>query len=455
MLRRARLTAAIAAGVLFLVGLPPGMAMAGDTPFQTKKPPQLVALADGVEIMAILTAGDVIGHGSRAYQMSGIPDGLGLYRSGPEAVEVWMNHELDGDPANARVSHLTLNNDGAVIDAEYVIDGREKFKDFCSSTLEVINGTPWYFTGEEDNGSIHGGTSIAINAETGDWVETRHFGLMLHENVVPVQGLAEAVVFLAEDGRHNHNQIYVYVANSFTGAIAGRGQLTTWVPTEKTDGAPSNDDIVAGETLRGELVPISQRDNDTVTHLNAAAETLGAFNFVRVEDAVADPNHPGVVYFADTGAARSESYKGRIFKLRFDVADPTKATLSVVLDGDAGDDMFNPDNLGITSRTLMIQEDRNYAHSGYARVLAYDLSAGTLTPVARTDPKPIAIERDGGPGAWESSGVVDASALFGPGWWLLDVQDDEYFVSVPGPNLRVDSAEGEGGQLLAMFVPGT
>jgi hypothetical protein len=96
-----------------------------------------------------------------------------------------------------------------------------------------------------------------------------------------------------------------------------------------------------------------------------------------------------------------------------------------------------------------------HARSGYNGVLSYDLLNGTLTPLARTDPRPIAIERDGGPGAWESSGVVDASTLFGEGWWLLDVQDDEYFVSYPGPSLRVDSAEGEGGQLLAMFVPGS
>jgi secreted PhoX family phosphatase len=455
MQRRARLSAAIAACVLLMVGLLPGTSVAQETPFVTSKPAQLIALAEEVVITPILSAGDVIGQGARAYQMSGIPDGLGLYRSGPDTVEVWMNHELDGDPSNARVSHLTLNNAGEVIDAEYVIDGREKFKDFCSSTLEIIGGTHWYFTGEEANDSIHGGTSIAINAETGDWVETRHFGLMLHENVVPVQSLSEAVVFLAEDGRHNHNQIYVYIAGTFKGAIAGRGQLMTWVPTGKTDGAPSNDDLSAGQSLRGELVPISQRDNDTVTNLNAAAEAAGALNFVRIEDATSDPTHPGVVYFAETGAARSESYKGRIFKLRFDPEDPTKARLSVVLDADEGADMFNPDNLGISARTLMIQEDRNYARSGYNRVLSYDPLNGTLTPLARTDPRPIAIERDGGPGAWESSGVVDASTLFGEGWWLLDVQDDEYFVSYPGPSLRVDSAEGEGGQLLAMFVPGS
>jgi hypothetical protein len=178
-------------------------------------------------------------------------------------------------------------------------------------------------------------------------------------------------------------------------------------------------------------------------------------NFVRIEDAVADPNHPGVLYFADTGAARSETYKGRIYELRFDVADPTRATLSVLLDADAGDDMFNPDNLAVSRRALVIQEDRNYQHSGYDRVLVYDFGDGTLTAVARTDPTPIAIERAGGPGAWESSGVIDASALFGRGWWLLDVEAHQTSIGQPGRSLRVDSAQGERGQLLMVFIPGT
>jgi hypothetical protein len=103
----------------------------------------------------------------------------------------------------------------------------------------------------------------------------------------------------------------------------------------------------------------------------------------------------------------------------------------------------------------VIQEDRNYAHSGYNRVLVYRFADRSLESVARTDPRPIAIARAGGPGAWESSGVVDAGDLFGPGWWLLDVQAGDVHVSVPGPSLEPDSAEGEGGQLLKVFIPNT
>jgi hypothetical protein len=157
-------------------------------------------------VIPILSARDVIGAGSDAYQMSGIPDGLGAYRSGPGSIELFMNHELEGpdegDVAFSRISHVTLNDDGEVVDAEYVIDGNEGYVAFCSSTLELIAGTPWYFTGEETkfgkNGD--GGVAIAMNAETGDYVETPHFGLLWHENVVPVRGLEQAAFFQSEDG---------------------------------------------------------------------------------------------------------------------------------------------------------------------------------------------------------------------------------------------------------------
>lgn len=428
---------------------------ATEPPFTTDRPKQLVKTEPGVVIQPILSAGDVVGTGKHAYQMTGVPDGLGAYRSGPDTIEVFMNHELDGDPANARISHITLNNSGEVLAASYVVDGSEGFHDFCSGTLEIIDGVPWYFTGEEENTARFGGTSIALNANTGKLIQTPQFGLLAHENVVPIQGMAEAAVFTSEDGAHEHAQIYVYTARTFAAAIHGKGTLRTWVPTGPTDGAPSPNDIAGGQTLAGRLVAISQEENGSVSKLNRAAEGRGAMNFVRIEDAVADPKHPGVLYFADTGAARSETYKGRIYELRFDVSDPTRATLSVLLDADAGDDMFNPDNLAVSRRSLVIQEDRNYRHSGYDRVLVYDFDRGTLTSVARTDPTPIAIERAGGPGAWESSGVIDASALFGRGWWLLDVEAHETSIVQPGRSLRVDSAEGERGQLLMVFIPGT
>jgi hypothetical protein len=457
MTRRLVVFAALVGLVVSVV--PP--AGAGTDGFLTSRRPQLVATAPGVDVIPILSTRDVIGAGSDAYQMSGIPDGLGAYRSGPGSIELFMNHELEGpeegDVAFSRISHVTLNDDGEVVDAEYVIDGNEGYVDLCSSTLEVIGGTPWYFTGEETkfgkNGD--GGVSIAMNAETGSYVETPHFGLLWHENVVPIRGLSDAALFQAEDGNAGLAQAYVYTAESFADAIDGIGRLRAFVPTEPTDRNPSPDDIDPGDVLRGKLKVIPQRFNTGTKALDEAAQSLDAFDFVRIEDAVADPNHPGVVYFADTGAANSQTFKGRVYKLRLDPDDPARARLSVVLDGDAGDDMFNPDGLGISDEALVVQEDRNYARSGYNRVLVYDLSDGSLTPVARTDPTPIAMKRDGGPGAWESSGVLDASELFGEGWWLIDTQADDTKVLQPGPSLEVDSAEGPGGQLQRIYIPGT
>jgi len=426
--------------------------------FLTSKKPQLVALAGGVEIIPIITASDVIGGSISGYQMSGIPDGIGAYRSSNSTVEVFVNHELgfgDDDPSQARVSHLTLDDDGNVLAATYAIDGHENFEQFCSSTLATLGGTPWYFTGEETSSSLRGGSSMAMNALSGRWVETPQFGHFLHENVVPLKGLSRASFFLSEDGQAGNSHLWMYTSTSFHRAIRGHGSLRVWVPTDATDRNPSADDIAKGESLDGHLVRIRGSLHMNHKELAAAANEAGAFDFVRIEDATADPSNPGRVYFSDTGAARKQVFKGRIYQLDVDPSDPTKATLSVLLDADAGDDMFNPDNLGISDSSLVIQEDRNYAHSGYNRVLVYSFGDESLTAVARTDPRPIAIHRAGGPGAWESSGVVDASTFYGAGWWLLDVQAGDVSVPVPGPSLQPNSAEGEGGQLLLMYVPGT
>jgi hypothetical protein len=450
-LRQGRLLPMLAALWVIGVQLP---ASAQHAPTITSQRPQLVALATGVVIQPLLTAGDVVG----GYQMSGVPDGLGAFRSSASTIELYMNHELafaDDDPSNARISHLTLDDSGAVVSAEYVVDGSEGFEEFCSATLATVGRTPWFFTGEEAPRSAREGSSIALNTATGQYVETPWFGHMYHENVVPVEGLDRSLVVVAEDGQAGRSQLYMYTSSTLRGAIHGTGSLRAWVPTGHMDANPSPDDIAAGQTLSGRFVRIPQRMNGSPKELEAASQAMGAFDFVRIEDAVADPSNPGVVYFADTGAARKETFRGRIYTLTIDPSRPMRADLQILLDGDASDDMFNPDNLAVSSKALVIQEDRNYAHSGYNRVLVYRFADGTLEAVARTDPRRIAIKRAGGPGAWESSGVIDASALFGAGWWLLDVQAGDVRVSVPGPSLEPDSAEGEGGQLLKVFIPNT
>jgi hypothetical protein len=421
----------------------------------TSARPMIVPLQPGVEITPLLNAGDRVGDD---FQYTGVPDGIGVYRSADDRLEVLTNHEMSylwGDPAFARVSHLTLDPTGAVLDGSYVVDGTEGYEYFCSSTLDLIDGHPWYFTGEEWIGTARGGISIAIDVLSGEVTETPQFGKMNHENVVPLHGLARAAMFLAEDSFRLRSQAYAYFAGSFADAIAGDGRFAVWVPDDRGDGDPSTDDIEKGDILSGRFVTIPHVERYTGLQLNAEAEALGSFNFVRIEDAANDPADPGVVYFADTGAKKSETKSGRLYRMSIDPAHPRRATLEVVLDGDAGDDIVNPDNLGISARALVIQEDRNDTASGFARIQVYDLASGTLAAVARLDPSEGAIERGGGPGVWESSGVVDVSDFFGPGTWLVNVQAHDTSILQQGIDLTVDSAKGERGQLALLTLPGT
>ena len=238
------------AALLALVAAQVGKAQSSGTSFDTSRPPQLVATANGVRINPILSAGDIVG----AYQMSGIPDGLGAYTkirsNGYETLQVLMNHELGGTAppgVGSRISKVSLDPESrGVLRASYLIDGTEGFSRFCSSTLARIAGGPMYFTGEESTGTGsltddpndgigRGGTSIALNAETGNYRQTRHFGLLPHENVVPVKGLSSATFLTTEDGDPAGNvaQLYAYMAPTFRGAISGdEGSLYVSKPTD-------------------------------------------------------------------------------------------------------------------------------------------------------------------------------------------------------------------------------
>ena len=450
---------AVTATVAFVWGMATVGAQAAGG-FITSKPPQLVATAPGVEIKPLLSAGDVVGN----YQTTGVMDGLGMYRSSKTTVEVVMNHELEGaDPTWARVSQLTLDNGGGVVSGKYLIDGTEGFEDFCSSTLAVIGGVPYYFTGEETL-TTGKGRALAINVSTGQRTVMPWFGHFEHENVVPMTALMGGgfMVMQTEDEEAGLSQIYAYTASSVGDALAGRGQLSVWVPEGSFDGDPSPNGIGKGQTMSGRFVPIAQSDNVDYASLEARAQALKAFDFVRPEDGTEAPGQTGAFYFSDTGTKNSEDYDGRIYKLQVNTKDRTKATLSVVLDS-ATDDLRNPDNLGSSTKCLVIQEDRNSDNrkanppghnnlGGYSRVGFYNFSTKSLNWVARVN-TPDRDAQQYGQGAWESSGVIDASKFFGRDWWLLDVEAHTQSAPQPGFDLSINSASGEDAQLMLVKIP--
>jgi hypothetical protein len=102
------------------------------------------------------------------------------------------------------------------------------------------------------------------------------------------------------------------------------------------------------------------------------------------------------------------------------------------------------------SHNSYAQEERDATN---ARIWHFDLRTESLRIVATVDQF---AEKTARYGAWESSGIVDASSVFGPGAYLVNVQAHSLFVATkPGDDLNNDGQpdwldKKEGGQLLLM-----
>jgi hypothetical protein len=212
------------------------------------------------------------------------------------------------------------------------------------------------------------------------------------------------------------------------------------------------------------------------------------FQFVRLEDVAYDrrAGMENVVYLADSGRGtagapqQGRSTNGRIWKMVLDKSDPTKVTsLTILVDGDTvpvkAPGMFHqPDNLESTLNGLLITEDPGSsqqfspgeADATTARLMHYRFSTGALTVPARVDqsadegPTDVDSAPAGRLGAWESSGVVDVSSVFGRDTFLINVQAHTLWVQKgpgfddvppPGPDYTF---KREGGQLLLIRIPG-
>ena len=57
-------------------------------------------------------------------------------------------------------------------------------------------------------------------------------------------------------------------------------------------------------------------------------------------------------------------------------------------------------------------------------------------------------------GAWESSGIVDASAFLGRGVFLVDIQAHGLFAETFGTDSAGNTIRTEAGQLLLIRIPG-
>ncbi len=212
------------------------------------------------------------------------------------------------------------------------------------------------------------------------------------------------------------------------------------------------------------------------------------FQFVRVEDIAYDkrPGMENVVYIVDSGRGTAgisqagRSTNGRVWKMVLDPNHPTEVTsLTVFVEGDdfpvkTLDEVHQPDNIESTATGLLLTEDpgssqqftaaqqvSDPANATTAR-LWYVPFSGTPQVVAKVNqsadgpvgPTDVDGRAAGNWGAWESTGIVDASAAFGPGAFLINIQAHTLWVEqAPGDDNNGDGQpdftyKREGGQLL-------
>jgi hypothetical protein len=227
---------------------------------------------------------------------------------------------------------------------------------------------------------------------------------------------------------------------------------------------------------------------------DAETGTNPAFQFLRIEDIAWDkrPGQSNVVYLVDSGrgsagaVANGKSTNGRVWKMVLDPEDPTVVQeLSILIEGDDNPvktlgEIHQPDNIESTMNGLLITEDpgssqqfvladQGLSNATTGRLMYYDFDSETVGAVLQVDQAADEGPTDedvsstpGSWGAWETSGIVDVSSIFGADTFLINVQAHTLYVDVDNTSAPDNLAPSgpdwqfkrEGGQLLLVKLPG-
>jgi hypothetical protein len=416
----------------------------------------------------------------------------------------------ESDQKNAELSELLLDRGSAtVLAGRLAIPSSANYQRFCSNFLAGKKHgfeRPLVLTNEEASdlvnrtgvawpagpGAEQAGVVVAYDPQTQHYRSIYSMGRMNHENAVALPGYHHPVVVTGDDTfTAPSSQLYLYSADSAGDLWNDHGALYAF----KSSDPDVNDygDLSGSKSVSGTFIPVPDAiARGDQTGLESWSNANGVFQFIRVEDIAYDRKSrrgERVVYFADTGEPRALPDpatgrlrrgpaltdgkptigpwpNGRIFKLVLDKQDPLKVkSLSILIDGDvkgaagAGDVslIHQPDNIETTKKSLLIQEDPG-AHNQYApsnasgttaRIWRYKFKTGALDVVARVNQSQDPAAQQG---TWESSGIIDASKVFGKGWFLTNVQAHTVWIEQHQVGLTVFKKEA--GQLLLLKIPG-
>ncbi len=336
-----------------------------------------------------------------------------------------------------------------------------------------------FFTGEETTG----GTEFVLDPDTNTLYAVPWLGRAAWENVTELDtGTTDKVALLIGDDRQGaplllyvgeknavgdgglldrnglaQGNLYAWTSSTgettpdqFNGTFASRdgswAEIAFYDPTQAgtaiVDEAGSIDQSSLGYDAQGFATQAQQ---------DALALAAGAFQFSRPEDVATNPEDGTVAVLASTGRGSlfpADNW-GTTYKIDVDFSesgDPLTAQLDILYAGDdagigqfAGPDfgLRSPDNLDwADDGYIYIQEDRSTevdpfggASGEEASIWKLDPESGELTRIAQVDRTAVPLgQTDTLPedlGNWESSGILDVSALFAqdPGsLFLFDVQ---------------------------------
>lgn len=457
--------------------------------------PYLVPVGAGVRTVAILTTGDGVNpklDNVTPYRMVGIPDGLGALDAGDGTMLVTMNHEINAGAAVARthgsagafVSAWRINKTTlqVVSGADLVrtvetwnsatqafVQGTTTFDRFCSADLPAVSafydaatglGTTerFHMNGEETTGGRAFAHQVT-GPNAGVTTELPRFGRQAWENVVACP-YPQAKTIVAATDDTTPGQVFLYVGTKLAtgsdvqkaGLLNGTlyGVVANGVAAEdRTAGIGVAKGVGAGFTLAA-LTDQSAGGANT----EVAATSAGVTKFLRPEDGAWDPAHPADFYFVTTDqfdqvkdGVGATVGRTRLWRLHFtDITTPAiGGTITMLLDGTEAGQMYDNICLDRTGHVLLQEDVGGNAHNG--KVWQFDIASGALTLLAKHD---TARFGDIGVAATapfnndeEATGIIDASDLLGPGWFLLA---DQAHYGISGELFQ-------GGQLLALYNP--
>jgi glycerophosphoryl diester phosphodiesterase len=469
--------------------------------FVTSQPAQARAILPQARVKPIITVGDPIPGATDADPeqrvWAPIPDGLGAFQSA-EGLVLFANHELTsagvgGNFKNAKVSRLVL--DPATLSVKsgfYAISGQRTsgapigplLQRLCSA---AFNGSAegfmpgWFFSGEESATATGGGMQVAVSNDGSATRELSWLGRFAHENYISVPGFESKRVLLGTDDNNGASELYMYVANSADDVLSGGGRLYAFA----SDQPIHSGNLSSGQTITGQFLPITN-PSALPGALQTEVDNLGdhgAMPFVRLEDIdysrSADESGPAV-YFVDTGNDLTSGRTagkvnvqctpapcdrhGSIYRMELNATNPTanaRLTLLARSRGVAAGDWASPDNIAVSRKSLMLQEDP--AYGGFNRAeriwnfkLKHGGQLGEARAVVETENQKFTGNICSEPAGtcWETSGIIDASDWLGEGTWLFDVQAHTLPFTYQNGTTTATVAS-EGGQLLYLRLPGS